>query len=105
MIDYAAVLNAIRPGTSWSVGETYESLEWLDDSPKPTRKTLEDAWPQVAHDLAVAAVQRARRLRYQAEADPLFFEAQRSEDGTTIADWEAKVAQIKAELPYPDMEA
>ena len=101
MIDYAAVLEAIRPGTEWSVNETYESLVWLDETPKPTRKTLEDAWPAVRHQLAVSAVQAARQARYQAESDPLFFEAQRGESGVTIADWEAKVAEIKADLPMP----
>jgi len=101
MINYAAVLLAIRPGAEWSVGDTYESLVWLDDSPKPTRKTLDDAWPAVEHELAVAAVQTARQARYQAESDPMFFEAQRGESGVTIADWEAKVAAIKADLPMP----
>ena len=100
--DYSAVLNSIRPGTVWSVGETYESLIWMDESAKPTKKTLDDAWPQAQHDLEVAAVQQQRQDRYRAEADPLYFEAARGEDGVTMADWEAKVAQIKAELPYPE---
>lgn len=102
MTDYAAVLIAIRPGASWTLdGDDYAGLTWLDESPKPTKKTLDDAWPQVKHDIAVRLVQEARAARYRAEADPLFFEAQRGEDGVTMADWEAKVAQIKAELPYP----
>jgi hypothetical protein len=106
MIDYAAVLNAIRPGTEWSVGETYESLEWLDESPKPTRKTLEDAWPQVEHDLEVAGIRAERHRRYLAETDQLFMKAQRDEeDGVTMADWKAAVAAIKAALPYPEMGA
>ena len=33
----------------------------------------------------------------RAEADPLFFKAQRGEG--TMADWEAKVAEIKARYP------
>jgi len=102
-VDYAAVLTSIRPGSRWRLnGDSYDNLEWLDDSPKPTRKTLDDAWPQVEHDLSVAAVQQQRQDRYRAEADPLYFEAARGEDGVTMADWEAKVAQIKADLPYPE---
>jgi len=101
-VDYAAVLTAIRPGSEWTLnGDTYEGLTWLSDSPKPTKKTLDDAWPAVRYELAVAAVQKARLVRYRAESDPLFFEAQRGEAGVTIADWEAKVAQIKADLPMP----
>jgi hypothetical protein len=104
MTDYAAVLTAIRPGTSWElVGNTYSGLTWLDDSPKPTKKTLDDAWPAVQHDLEVAATRAERQRRYLAQTDPLFMKAQRDEeDGVTLADWKAAVAAIKADLPYPE---
>ncbi len=38
-----------------------------------------------------------RHNAYVAESDPLFFKAQRGEG--TMADWEAKVAEIKARYP------
>jgi len=38
-----------------------------------------------------------RHTAYVAEADPLFFKAQRGEG--TMAEWEAKVAEIKARYP------
>ena len=41
-----------------------------------------------------------RAAAYAAEADPLFFKSQRGE--STTAEWEAKVAEIKARYPYPD---
>ena len=41
----------------------------------------------------------ARRAAYIVEADPLFFMSQRGE--ATTAQWEAKVAEIKARYPYP----
>ena len=41
-----------------------------------------------------------RASAYAAEADPLFFKSQRGE--ATTAEWEAKVAEIKARYPYPD---
>ena len=44
--------------------------------------------------------QQFRASAYQAEADPLFFKSQRGE--ATTAEWEAKVAEIKARYPYPD---
>ena len=100
MTDYAAVLTSIRPGTLWSLnGDEYSGLTWLDDSPKPTKKTLDDAWPQVQYDLEYAAVEAQRRARYQAETDGLFFEAQR--EGGDLTAWKAAVDQIKADLPYP----
>ena len=99
--DYAAVLTAIRVGAQWTLnGEDYAGLTWLDDSPKPTKKTLDDAWPQVQYDRDHAAVEAARRARYQAETDGLFFAAQR--DGTPLDAWKAAVDQIKADLPYPE---
>ena len=107
MVDYAAVLTAIRPGSLWSlVDNDYTTLEWHSDSPKPTKKTLDDAWPQVEHDLTVTRIRAERHRRYLAETDPLFMKAQRDEeDGVTMADWKAAVAAIKAELIYPEMDA
>jgi hypothetical protein len=100
MTDYAAVLSAIRPGAEWSLNNNdYATLEWYSDSPKPTKKTLDDAWPQVQYDRDHAAVEAARRARYQAETDGVFFAAQR--DGGDLTAWQAAVDQIKADLPYP----
>ena len=101
MTDYPAVLAAIRPGAEWSLsGDGYEGLTWLDDSPKPTKKTLDDAWPQVQYEREYAAVEAARRARYQSETDGMFFAAQR--DGGDLTEWKAAVAAIKADLPYPE---
>jgi hypothetical protein len=41
-----------------------------------------------------------RANAYRNEADPLFFKAQRNEDGITIEDWQAKIAEIRARYPY-----
>jgi len=40
-----------------------------------------------------------RQAAYTSESDPLFFMAQRGE--ATMAEWEAKVAEIKSRYPYP----
>jgi chlorite dismutase len=101
MTDYAAVLTSIRPGAQWTLdGDDYSGLTWLDDSPKPTKKTLDDAWPQVQYQQQHDAVEAARRARYQAETDGMFFAAQR--DGAALDAWKAAVEQIKADLPYPE---
>ena len=101
MTDYPAVLAAIRPGAEWSLnGDDYSALTWLDDSPKPTKKTLDDAWPQVQYDNQYAAVEAARRARYQAETDGMYMAAVRED--LPLDDWKAAVAAIKADLPYPD---
>jgi len=102
MTDYAAVLNAIRPGAAWTLnGNDYAGLTWLDDSPKPTKSTLDNAWPQVKYQRERAVIEAQRRARYQAETDGLYFEAMR-EDTPNLAEWRAAVDQIKADLPYPE---
>ncbi len=45
------------------------------------------------------AIENERASAYAAEADPLFFKAQRGE--ATTDEWTAKVAEIKARFPYP----
>jgi hypothetical protein len=66
---------------------------------------------EVVYDEAAVAVEEARitpevnteqamlrrHAAYIAEADPLFFKAQRGE--ATMAEWQAKVAEIKARYP------
>ena len=39
-----------------------------------------------------------RKQAYTAEADPIYFMSQRGE--ATTAEWEAKIAEIKARYPY-----
>ena len=100
MTDYAAVLTANYAGASWSLNANdYDTLDWLDDTPKPTQAELDAAWPQVDYDRQVAAVENARRVDYEATSDPLFFEWQRG-DGTEQA-WLDAVAAVKAAHPYP----
>ena len=104
MTDYAAVLAAIRPGAEWTLdGDEYAGLTWLDDSPKPTKKTLDDAWPQVQYQREYAQVEQQRRARYQAETDGMYMAAVR--DDLPLDDWKAAVAAIKADLPYPEAPA
>jgi hypothetical protein len=100
MTDYAAVLTVLYPSAQWSLdGDDYAGLTWLDDSPVPSQAELDAAWPQVQYDRDHAQVEAARRVRYQAETDGMFFAAQR--DGGDLAAWVAAVDQIKTELPYP----
>jgi hypothetical protein len=102
MTDYAAVLNAIRPGAQWSLdGDDYAGLTWLDDSPKPTKKTLDDAWPDVQRDQAIAAVREERARLYAEETDGIFFQAMRDEGDVTLDDWKAAVQAIKDSHPWP----
>jgi uncharacterized protein YdaU (DUF1376 family) len=61
------------------------------------------AWEQGEHDRAIEAVKAQRQSAYQAEADPIFFQAQR-EAGFKMEDWHAKIAEIEERYPYPSKE-
>jgi hypothetical protein len=98
MIDYAQILSTNYAGSQWSLdGDSYDGLTWYSDTPKPTQAELDALW---ASTQAAAANQQAiakRHSAYVAESDPLFFKAQRGEGN--MADWEAKVLEIKTRYP------
>lgn len=100
-MNIAAILQRNYPGEAWSLdGNEYAGLQWLSDSPKPTKAALEKAWPEVAYRIEFEAVQAARQAAYQRDADPLFFGWQRG-DNTEKA-WLDAVAAVKAAHPYPE---
>lgn len=69
MTDYALVLTRKFPGRQWTLNNNdYASLTILDDGPKPTKKTLDDLWVQVQHDVEWDRV-RAERDRRLAACD------------------------------------
>ena len=100
MTDYAAVLLRNYPGTEWALdGDGYSGLTWLDDSPKPTKKALDEAWADVQAALALETAQRNRAAAYAVESDPLFFKWQRGEG--TEQEWMDAVQSIRDRYPYP----
>ena len=66
MTDYAAVLTRRHAGRQWILnGDHYEGLVMLDDGAKPTKKSLDDAWPAVQTEIQT---QRAERETARASA-------------------------------------
>jgi hypothetical protein len=48
MIDYSMILYYNYLGKRWSLlNNNYDSLEWLDESPKPTKEELDSQWEEV----------------------------------------------------------
>lgn len=48
MIDYTQILTEFYKGSEWILnGDDYAGLTWLSDTPKPTKKTLDDLWSQL----------------------------------------------------------
>jgi hypothetical protein len=92
----ADALLSLRPGAEWVLRG--DDLEWLDQN--QTRPTDAEIDAEVARLTALEPARIAtenRRAAYIAEADPLFFKAQRGE--ATMEEWQAKVAEIKTRFP------
>ena len=103
MTDYTAVLTALYPDAEWTLnGDDYSGLTWLSDSPKPSKKTLDDAWPQVEYDREVAQVRAARHAAYAAPDGPdaIFLQWQRGD--ASEQEWLDAVQVVKDAHPYPE---
>jgi len=96
MITKIDAIVSLCPGAEWVLrGDT---LEWLDT--KQTQPTEAEIQAEVARLTALEPARIStenRRAAYIAEADPLFFKAQRGE--VTMEEWQAKVADIKNRWP------
>jgi hypothetical protein len=96
MITKANALLSLRPGAEWNLRG--DDLEWHDT--EQTQPTDAEIDAEVARLTALEPARIAtenRRNAYIAEADALFFKAQRGE--ATMEEWQAKVAEIKARFP------
>ena len=52
-MDIAIVLTRKYPGQEWILdGDNYSGLTWLSDTPKPSKKELEDLWSEVQAEIA-----------------------------------------------------
>jgi hypothetical protein len=96
MTTKAKAILSLRPGAQWVLRG--DDLEWLDQN--QTQPSDAEIEAEVARLTALEPARIAtenRRAAYIAEADPLFFKAQRGE--ATMEEWQAKVADIKARFP------
>ena len=59
MIDYTAILTRRYAGKQWTLnGDDYTGLTWLDDSPKPSKATLDGLWSEVQTEIADEAANK-----------------------------------------------
>jgi hypothetical protein len=96
MITKSQAIASLREGAEWVLRG--DNLEWLDSN--QTQPTEAEIAAEVARLTALEPARIAtenRRNAYIAEADALFFKAQRGE--ATMEEWQAKVAEIKARFP------
>jgi hypothetical protein len=89
MMYFASAIHALYPNVVRTVGE-----EAFDADGNPV------AYDRQAVEAKAAQMQaqQQRAAAYAAEADPLFFKAQRGE--ASMDDWTAAVEAIRARFPY-----
>jgi hypothetical protein len=67
MIDYALILRK-KYTAEWSLeGTDYQGLTWLSDTPKPSKKELDDQWQEVK-SMKDAEIQAKLDAKANAEA-------------------------------------
>lgn len=99
-MDIAHVLTRRFPGKQWGlVDNDYDTLEWDDESPKPTFAELEALWPQVHYEMSFEQVELARAAEFRRVCDPLFFKVQRGE--VPESEWLDAVQAVRDAHPYP----
>jgi len=70
MTDYAIVLTSRYSGKEWWLaGNDYATLEWLSDTAKPSKATLDGLWASVQQEIADEAT--AKVATRQAVLDKL----------------------------------
>lgn len=102
-MNISEILTRKYPGTEWVLtGDEYAGLEWLDGSPKPTKKELEALQPQVDYEISFEAVERERQAAYAAESDILKFKWEETLDPADHAVFMAAKQAIRERYPYPE---
>jgi hypothetical protein len=99
MINYLQILSQNYSNKAWAISDNdYETLQWFDESPKPTQAELDALWPSTQTAVFNKSQQDARSIAYRNESDPVFFKWQRGE--ATEQEWKDAVAAIQARYPY-----
>jgi hypothetical protein len=99
-MEIAIILQRIRPGAVWSLEDNdYKTLVWKDSGKKPSLKEIESAWEDIQYQIQIEKNQEARKIAYQNESDPLFFEYQRGDVEKSV--WLQKIKEIKERYPFP----
>jgi hypothetical protein len=96
MITKVDAIFSLRPGAEWVLRG--DDLEWLDQNQtQPSEEEISNEIQRLTSLEPARIATENRRAAYIAEADPLFFKAQRGE--ATMEEWQAKVAEIKTRFP------
>jgi len=97
MIDYSLIIVTNYAGKAWSVGETYDSLQWLDESPKPTKEELDSQWDAVKAKISARAYIAKRQAEYPPITD--YIDGVVKGDQAQIDKYIADCLAVKAKYP------
>lgn len=93
-------LESLRPGARWSLdGDTYEGLEWLDETQsKPTKRQVEAEVKRLQAAYDISEYQRQRAPEYPSIGDQLdaLFHA-----GVFPPEMAAQIQAVKDKYPKP----
>lgn len=96
MITKAKALSSLRPNAEWIVRG--DKIQWLDKvQEQPTDAEIDAEVARLQAEEPKRIAEANRKAAYIAEADPLFFKAQRGE--ATMEEWKTKVEEIKLRFP------
>lgn len=93
-----SALLSIRPGAQWILnGDTYEGLEWLDQSQtKPTLEEINNEIERLQEEYNNKEYQRLRQKEYPSFADQFDLLYHGGYDA-----WKSSIEQIKLKYPKP----
>ncbi len=100
MIDYSLILTTHYQNKEWVIaGNSYEGLNWLDESTKPTQAELEALWETTEALKNNNAYKSKRANEYPPITDQL---DALWKGGDAAAEMLAKVQAVKSKYPKPE---
>jgi hypothetical protein len=98
MITKTDAILALMPTAEFFVVNDNQ-VTWINPSEPPfTDAEINAKYAELLAQVPLEAIKKSRRLAYIAEADSLFFKAQRGE--ATMKEWQDKIEEIKLRYPY-----
>lgn len=69
MINYSQILSVNYSSDQWSLtGDSYDGLNWLSETPKPTQEELDALWPSTQEEIAKQnCKQQAKKILYETD--------------------------------------
>jgi hypothetical protein len=87
-MNYGATMTKYYLDKQWAIGESYESLSWQSDEPKPTDEHLRELWELMRPEYELDQI---RKIRNQKLSET---------DKYTIPDWPQTVEEKETRFKY-----